>query len=272
MKNCHFEEWLKSSDSEIPSRIESSLSSVIEICKSAWYATASIMIPGILKYFQASTVLLQQKLTPVFSLLDIKESSNSCPIISIKKYMEEFPGLVHFLYIDRSGHRLTTPTLFAKHQRSDISITDETSVVEKLTASKVWSMVEFARQHLVDGRTSIIWKDKTFSYSYFLWFEDDCGNPLKPLKLSNKDTDDIEVHTPENDLSIPPGIICGDFYKHLACKVLPKHDIKHVRIFELFCIHLGLTTSPCILEQTRRLAATVWEISGYSSTKPRDLL
>jgi len=33
-------------------------------------------------------------------------------------------------------------------------------------------MVEESRMHLQEGHLSIMWKDITFNYSYFLWFED----------------------------------------------------------------------------------------------------
>lgn len=33
-------------------------------------------------------------------------------------------------------------------------------------------MIAFSRQHLIDGYFTVLWKDHTFTYSYFLWFED----------------------------------------------------------------------------------------------------
>lgn len=39
-------------------------------------------------------------------------------------------------------------------------------------------MVEFSRQHLRDGHFIVLWKDNTFTYSYFLWFEDQSVSSL----------------------------------------------------------------------------------------------
>ncbi|XP_039282991.1 Hermansky-Pudlak syndrome 1 protein homolog [Nilaparvata lugens] len=83
-------------------------------------------------------------------------------LLSINKYLEEFPGLVHFLYIDRVDHRLTAPSL-------DFS-SEETN---NLTKIKIWDMIEFSRRHLEDGHLAFMWKDTTFNYAYYLWFEDD---------------------------------------------------------------------------------------------------
>ncbi|XP_018353157.1 PREDICTED: Hermansky-Pudlak syndrome 1 protein homolog [Trachymyrmex septentrionalis] len=81
--------------------------------------------------------------------------------LTINKYLEEFPGLVHFIYIDRNTHRLVAPTL-------DFTSTETLA----LTMKKIWNMVEQSRMHLQEGHLSVMWKDTTFNYSYFLWFED----------------------------------------------------------------------------------------------------
>lgn len=81
--------------------------------------------------------------------------------LTINKYLEEFPGLVHFIYIDRSTHRLTAPTL------------DFTNLETlALTKKKIWAMIDQSRNHLQEGHFSVMWKDTTFNYAYFLWFED----------------------------------------------------------------------------------------------------
>lgn len=44
---------------------------------------------------------------------------------------------------------------------------------------QIWNMVEQSRIHLKEGQMSVMWKDTTFNYSYFLWFED---NMVKNLQ------------------------------------------------------------------------------------------
>ncbi|RZF32984.1 hypothetical protein LSTR_LSTR008697 [Laodelphax striatellus] len=163
-------------------------------------------------------------------------------LLSINKYLEEFPGLVHFLYIDRVDHRLTAPSL-------DFS-SEETN---NLTKIKIWDMIEFSRRHLEDGHLAFMWKDTTFNYAYYLWFEDDQGSPIKP-KIC-----------PANAIkSLPiPGILGEDFYQHLVEACFPKSNVQKIHCFELYCIHLGLATSSCVLDQSRRIAATVWEVTGH---------
>ncbi|KAJ8928402.1 hypothetical protein NQ314_019067 [Rhamnusium bicolor] len=160
--------------------------------------------------------------------------------LTINKYLEEFPGLVHFVYVDRTTHRVTTPTL-------DFG-TEESLLYKK----KIWFMINFARIHLQEGSSSLMWKDTTFNYAYFLWFEDNSGAPLKPAVIPN--------------CNLPlPGILCEDFYQKLKEICFPKMAPSKIRCYELFCMHLGLVTASCVLEQTRRLSATIWELRGHPS-------
>ncbi|XP_075223124.1 Hermansky-Pudlak syndrome 1 protein isoform X4 [Lycorma delicatula] len=165
-------------------------------------------------------------------------------LLTINKYLEEFPGLVHFLYIDRVNHRVTAPFLHFSSEETNL-----------LATKKIWEMVELSRNHIRDGHLAFMWKDTTFNYAYYLWFEDCSGTPLKP-----------KINPANVVKTLPmPGILAGDFYKSLIDVCFPKMNGK-VRCFELYCIHLGLATSSCILDHSRRIAATVWEVTGHSSS------
>jgi hypothetical protein len=61
------------------------------------------------------------------------------------------------------------------------------------------------------------------------------------------------------------------FHRRLITACFPKHPAGKIQCYELFCIHLGLATSSCVLEHSRRLAATIWEVTGAPGN-PADLL
>lgn len=65
---------------------------------------------------------------------------------------------------------------------------------------QIWFMINFARKNLQAGTMSLIWKDTTFNYAYFLWFEDLSGAPLRSVAF------------PDKNLT-QPGILNEDFYK-----------------------------------------------------------
>ncbi|XP_046430421.1 uncharacterized protein LOC107225304 isoform X3 [Neodiprion lecontei] len=131
--------------------------------------------------------------------------------------------------------------------------------VDVITA--IWTMVDHSRAHLQEGHLSVMWKDTTFNYAYFLWFEDNSGSPLK-----------CKIHPNHLMKNLPlPGIICGDYYKKLVEVCFPKLSPNKIRIYELYCVHLGLATSSCVLEHSRRLAATIWEVTGVPNN-PIDIL
>lgn len=59
--------------------------------------------------------------------------------------------------------------------------------------------------------------------------------------------------------------------RKLAETCFPKLSANKIRIYELYCVHLGLATSSCVLEHSRRLAATIWEVTGVPNN-PADIL
>ncbi|KAJ3653165.1 hypothetical protein Zmor_012429 [Zophobas morio] len=198
--------------------------------------------------------MVSDKLNTYNEFLKVKSIRNftlgSRDSLTINKYLEEFPGLVHFLYVDRVSHRVTAPTL-------DFSA-DETN---KLTKNKIWAMIKFSRNHLQEGNLSLMWKDTIFNYAYFLWFEDTSGTPMKPLVYPTNSTKALPL----------PSLLGSDFYQRLKEVCFPKMPSNKIRCYELFCVHLGLVTASCVLEHTRRLAATIWELRGLKA-HPIDLL
>lgn len=202
----------------------------------------------------AVTSLVKHKLADFSNFLKVKALRNftmgSRASLTINKYLEEFPGLVHFMYIDRSNHHITAPSL---DFNSEETIT--------LTKNKIWSMIDFSRRHLREGHLAIMWKDTTFNYAYFLWFEDSSGAPMKPKDFPRHLLPGLPI----------PGILCGDFYTKLIEICFPKTQPSKVRCYELYCIHLGLATASCVLEHSRRLAATIWDVTGMPNN-PIDLL
>ncbi|EGI65071.1 Hermansky-Pudlak syndrome 1 protein-like protein [Acromyrmex echinatior] len=238
-----YSDLLRSRDPEVVLQIEANTSGFVETLKELLRLTCfdkNFLKQGI------------DVLTTVGRLVRQKTS------LTINKYLEEFPGLVHFIYIDRNTHRLVAPTL-------DFTSTETLA----LTMKKIWNMVEQSRMHLQEGHLSVMWKDTTFNYSYFLWFED---NSNKKLKFTLRYTlyyakgcspPKCKVYLNYVMKNFPvPGILCGDYYRKLTETCFPKLSPSKVRIYELYCVHLGLTTSTCVLEHSRRLAATIWEVTG----------
>ncbi|CAH1963927.1 unnamed protein product [Acanthoscelides obtectus] len=241
-----YQEYLKNASDEALLRAETLALGFLENLKELLSLTSvdSAILQSSVKSVKDVANGVQDKLATYDEFLKAKGIQNfslgSSDSLTVNKYLEEFPGLVHFIYIDRTTHRVTTPTL------------DFSSEEGEFTKIKIWSMVNFTREHVQEGNMSLMWKDSTFNYAYFLWFEDSSGAPLKPANFPTS-------------ISLLPGILCEDFYYKLKELCFPKMSPNKIRCYELFCIHLGLVTASCVLEQTRRLSATIWELRGHPS-------
>ncbi|XKL59651.1 hypothetical protein PGB90_000667 [Kerria lacca] len=226
-----YQDYLKSHNTDLLQKMDSTIENIVSLLRNMY---SNCVMDNAVASVNHDTVLL---------ILHHKST------LSINKYLEEFPGLVHFLYIDRITHRFVAPHL-------DFSSQETTN----LTKKKIWNMIQFARIHLQEGCTSIMWKDTLFHYSYFLWFEDSSGTPIKPK---------VPVATVIKTLSAPS--VLTDFYSQLLKKCFLVSSNNRIRCYELFSVHLGLVTASCVLEQCRRLTATIWEVTGVP-TSPLDLL
>lgn len=247
-------EFFKSYERELLVRIESNLPAFVEELKQLFtlsLASCDIASNQQLDQLAESASVVEAKLLEFAEFLAVKAARN----ISIDAYLEDFPGLVHFMYINRSSGQMLAPDL-------------RQGQPQLLPKSKLWHMVEFTRNYLKKGQTTVMWKDRTFHYSYFLWFEDLSGGILKcsfdlqqhflstGFGNGNGNGNGAYKSPPE------PGCLPMDYYSELAELCFPKLAGGKVRVYELYCIHLGLVTATCAVEHARRLVATISDVVG----------
>lgn len=184
----------KAFDKEFIVKIEANVPGFMETLKEMFKLTCfdcSTLDHGRQRISEISQ-MVEERMAEFSEFLQVKAQKN----FSMTSYLDEFPGMIHFIYIDRSMGRVISPHL-------DYSSADKPMVPRK----KVWSMVELSRSFLQKGHMAMMWKDYAFNYSYFLWFEDSNGTTsLKPKELPNLSSVAVKP-------LLQPGIMTGEFYR-----------------------------------------------------------
>ncbi|XP_071169575.1 BLOC-3 complex member HPS1-like isoform X1 [Mytilus edulis] len=242
-------------DKEIPPSIERSLTYLLKKMKDLFlflYLLPRPLTPQLERMVTQIRERAGQKLRDFKDYLCVKAQRN----ITMTSYIEQFPGLVHFIYIDRRTNQVTAPSFNITSGETTLE-TGETTVKEmdatRLLKDKVWKMMEFMQLKLKSGTTCVAAREGDYYFSYFLWFGDSSGNIITPQHP-------LQVSIPLSS----PGVLTSNFYSMLLRRCFPNMIPGSIACFELMMMHVGLVSLSYITENRTRLTALLRSSSGES--------
>ncbi|XP_033757582.1 Hermansky-Pudlak syndrome 1 protein homolog [Pecten maximus] len=244
-KNLLLEYLEKTSCGEIPPSVERSLNLLLKGVKELFlymYLLPRDIPTAILEAVQVIHEKAKVKLRDYKDYLAVKAQRN----ITMTTYLDMFPGLVHFIYIDRKTNQVMAPSLNITTSEDGTS-TDATQLLKE----KIWKMIEWVQLKLKNGVTMVTTRDGDYHFSYFLWFED-CNGGQMPVQQQYQ----------ASLAQSPPGILSGNFYRNLTRESFPNVVPGSVNCYELMMMHIGLVHTQYIVNHCQKLTRMMWDISG----------
>lgn len=167
---------------------------------------------------------------------------------TLTSYLAKIPGLVHFLYVDRTDNHLTTTSLAIGSDR-------KSDRLELLAIKRnLWKVVDQMQSYLPQGYLSTTILKGNYYYNYSLWFENSMGKALTiqtPLRTTQK--------------FLLPGIIAHNFYRKMMSKCFSKDD-HPIRCYELITVHTSNMPKSLMHEQCQKLVKLLLQTSSVSSS------
>lgn len=160
---------------------------------------------------------------------------------SMISYINQLPGLIHFILVERSENVVTTPSitgLFGPESphNKDTRIVNNTTQILK---HKIWDMCYQAQEFLARGYFTMIMKCGEFQYYYNLWFvQTSTGRQAAIRTAFNWD---------------PKKPLTHGFYKSLKQKM--EQEYGAVQCYELYALYLNFVPIQMVESHSRELVA-----------------
>ncbi|KAJ5077577.1 hermansky-pudlak syndrome protein [Anaeramoeba ignava] len=145
------------------------------------------------------------------------------PKITMTSYIRKYPGIVHFIFVDRKKNNVVAPEILPLHTGALLENPTVSQMSVEYIKSHVWNLFSQAQSYLMQGFATMLLRIDDFYYSYRIWFEDEEGFVL-PLR-DKLPTEELKGNT-------------SNFYSELIYRIFRKKT--HIYCYELYSLYVGV--------------------------------